>query len=429
MSNMSNYFEDKNNHYYRLLEKEEKFLQYGQMPVSTGTWFAADSQSIETTLRDRLERIAHANPWVTGHFVKRKKHNYICQSKNKEIDTTGMFQVQHHPGVKSSMPVQDVAQACAPYVLQRKKDFKQPFWKVIIVPGHDETLVLMSMSHAIADGHTFYAFYNMLMGSSDIKSYQVKRNLETVVQQEELFGKEETTVIRNPLGFILSVIRGFFLANVVSPLCCRKDLQSVRRFERVDPNLVKQLKQQADVGAVPFVSTNDVLCSWFFRNSQCPNSIMAFNLRGRLKNHTDDMAGCYGTVLYYRESDVQTPSLIRQSVRNCMRVVTADQTVRSCDVIFQDTAWCSNWATFCADSTPAIDGRQVLHFPLMGNLPSSISLCLIFKIRPRQLGIMLSGRPSKVSDLEIPFVNRKAGGLSEEATVCESSLGIDEPNT
>ena len=72
-------------------------------------------------------------------------------------------------------------------------------------------------------------------------------------------------------------------------------------------------KEAAENDGVPFVSTNDVLASWFLQNTQCDFGMMVFNCRNRLAGHTDLHAGSYLNTLFYQRPDSSAPGLIRQS--------------------------------------------------------------------------------------------------------------------
>jgi hypothetical protein len=193
----------------------------------------------------------------------------------------------------------------------------------------------------------------------------------------------------------------------VVPLFGRKDLQVVNRFLLVDEKKIAAIKtslmQEGD-GTVPFVSTNDIIASWFLSDCQCDLLLVALNFRGRLDNHTDDMAGNYENCLYYRKEDVASPALIRKSVQDLKRAVTKDRDLSSFDMARQHCGICTNWASFFDSSTAmSLPGCQFLtHLPLVdtkSTLPCTMAMCVIFQARPQQLGILISGTPEKLKRL------------------------------
>ena len=78
----------------------------------------------------------------------------------------------------------------------------------------------------------------------------------------------------------------------------------------------------AKLGNVPFVSTNDVVMSWFFQTSCCDHAFMTINFRNRLKGHSNLHAGNYFNHLLFQQEDVASAALIRRAVQTCRRAVT-----------------------------------------------------------------------------------------------------------
>lgn len=382
-------------------------------------------------LFQRVEKICLANPWLLGWFEdKEDKKPHIAF--NRDIDRSKLkdiFKTRHDiENVTPGLDMDTMADRSNRLVLQRGKDRKQPFWKIVIVvpPSNPESfLVLVSMSHVVGDGYTYYSIYNMMFGE-DIRALDAKRNFDTMARQEEAFGKKNFQATVKPTGFLVSVARGFLLSNLLGPI--RKDLKTVRRFAMIDTEKINSLKESASQDpSVPYVSTNDVLVSWFFNSVRCKNGTMAFNLRNKVEGHTENMAGCYGTVLIYRQPDMASPALIRKSILQKARAVTNGRDLKQREFCWQDAAMCSNWASFCSDDKPALPTgcEQLLHFPMVGTLPSTVALLLIFKARPNQYGIMMSGRPSKL-DVDIPFESVEPmckKGRSQSGSETHSSSG------
>ena len=68
---------------------------------------------------------------------------------------------------------------------------------------------------------------------------------------------------------------------------------------------------------MPFVSTNDALTSWFFREMKCDINVMVANFRSRrpaILDLTEHHAGNYEANVPYFPGDVERPALIRQSI-------------------------------------------------------------------------------------------------------------------
>lgn len=161
----------------------------------------------------------------------------------------------------------------------------------------------------------------------------------------------------------------------------------------VDPDKMKETKKiAADEGGVPFVSTNDVITSWFMTQTSCTSGGMAMNLRNRLEGHTDLHAGNYECFMYYRKEDYASPALIRKSLATLNRVVTKDKDLPAW---YQDLgARCSvitNWSTFANPNE--IEGcEEDAHLPIYCRpyWPSSSlqMFMIVFRGGPGKLGLL-----------------------------------------
>jgi hypothetical protein len=159
---------------------------------------------------------------------------------------------------------------------------------------------------------------------------------------------------------------------------------------------------------VPFVSSNDVLTSWFLQNANdCHVGQMVINLRNRLEVHASNNAGNYENGIFYRKEDSARPALIRQSISdptNLKRVVTANDVPSTLELATNNVAIITSWASFVAGDKVNIPSvTELLHMPLVDMFfPPSICLCLVFRARPKQLAIMLISTYDKVVNLITP---------------------------
>jgi hypothetical protein len=144
--------------------------------------------------------------------------------------------------------------------------------------------IIVSMSHYIGDGHSFYALHNMLLGGSrtSIRPLQIERILETDNLQKELLGAKESS-IASTTGFIVCAIRGILKGALgLSKMSCRMFLIDEERIARI---------KKAEKGAHDFVSTNDVVASWFLTDKNYRYGWMSLNFRGKIEGHDDHLVG------------------------------------------------------------------------------------------------------------------------------------------
>ena len=130
---------------------------------------------------------------------------------------------------------------------------------------------------------------------------------------------------------------------------------------------VRELKALAKAEGADFVSTNDVVTSWFLKAAaaDAPGpfmGLMPVNFRGKVEGCEARDAGNYEDMITYLPPDVQTPWLIRRSLAGLRRVGGAElgpfwRRLRTRGSIV------TNWTTFA--EVAAIPGcRQDLHLPL-----------------------------------------------------------------
>ena len=204
------------------------------------------------------------------------------------------------------------------------------------------------------------------------------------------------------------MIRGLLYAKLIMPWI-GKEYQTKTRFMYVDMEKISHMKkEQAMNDNVPFVSSNDVLTSWFLQNAKdCPIGLMAINFRNRLEGHASNTAGNYVDAIFYRKEDSARPALIRQSISdptNLKRVVTSNDVPSTLELATNNVALVSSWASFAAgDKVNLPSVTELLHMPVVDMFsPPSICLCVVFRARPKQLAIMLISTADKVVNLINP---------------------------
>jgi hypothetical protein len=394
-----------------LLPLEEKCYSLDGAPISTLTWFEGDHDQAAATLRQSTSAVVRANPWLMGRVVKRKGKVVLVHpesmSKDSDSDSDGFTyhsnnvpNLQHivHPHdspLHRGIPIEGTADLCRPFLVQNGPT--QFLWKVTIVPcsvsPHQFFAVIHSMSHIVSDGHTYYKIHNMLFANnSEVCPLDAKRIFETVQLQKEALGHNEYGLLESA-GFFTGVLCGVFKSAVLAPMRMAPKIQ--KRYFLVDHEKMKQEKKRAvasngNDNGVEFVSTNDVITSWFFRQSQSSYGLMAMNFRNRLEGHHDNLAGNYENYVFYYPQDFGTPTLIRKSLMakdSWRRQVTCNTT--NTPAVWKHLkghfALVSNWSSFAANCHLP-NCRELLHVPLFVRgkhpLPNNLSVGIIFRAGP-----------------------------------------------
>ena len=401
--------------YERLTEIEDNMIRRRPSPVSTITWFRGDHSEAATILKARIAKIVELNPWLAGRIVKHDAKNCLAYSTDKNVSSTSIL-FSHLtapiPSIYRGTLFEDLGKLLTEASILLKAgrcEFEGPLWKVTVLPcaksPSSRFAVVVSMSHVAGDGHTFYCLYNQLMGSRPIQEMKLTRIATTVKEQEAALGKTVSHV--SGIGMTISMIRGLLHAKLIAPW---RGCTPQSHYFMVDADKIKLAKEKArgHASTVPFVSTNDILTSWFLQNSTCQHGFMAINFRNRLKGHTDAHAGNYENVLYYRiPDDTSPPTLIRQSLATLKRVVTTSHTPSCLELGLASVALISNWSSFAEDEVDLPECQEEVHLPLFdlrAMMPSTLALCVIFRASPKQLALFVSGTPTKLENiLNAPF--------------------------
>jgi hypothetical protein len=369
----------------------------GDNPMSTISWFLGDIQHALQLLKERAEQVLHANPWLGGRVVKRNG-TFVLSYNPRNINLEDLFSSDETTTLDSN----NGKSVSSRFLVTNGPT--QPLWKLTVVSSTETNkfAVVMSMSHIIADGATFYNLQNMLFYASPVEALIVQRIQTTQSQQIQAMGGMAEYAILQSAGFILNCILGVAKGKLVGPV-------PMSRIYFVNDEEIQKMKlQQAAIDDdVDYVSTNDILTSWFLQNCSCQHGLMAINFRNRLAGHSNQHAGNYENVLFYNRQDSKTPSLIRKSLSTFRRCVS-----ESMPSFFQmaagTTAIASNWSSFAKPA--ALPGcLEEMHLPIYdvkGFLPSTMAVMCIFRAGPKGLGVLvLAGTPDKLAGLQnSPFL-------------------------
>ena len=143
-----------------------------------------------------------------------------------------------------------------------------------------------------------------------------------------------------------------------------------------------------------FVSTNDILTSWFLKSDKLTFGIMAVNMRGRMTGITNTLAGNYEYSLHYFPQQYSTPLGIRKALVNKAGLRTSRSDFSS---VFERLrtrhGLVTNWASVHQDLV--LPGcKQIVHMPIIDSPPMFGGCLVIFKATAEQLGMYLIGQPS-----------------------------------
>ena len=402
-------------------------------PVTTVTLYEG-SAPIEF-LRSRIAGMLEKNPWLTSRIVKRNTTDGVVAMTYSRSFSTEAAVEQHFSvykpgevGLSLSMPYEEIVGCLLPVQCARSKpatDKNEVLFKVAVVPieaatgGTDQSMPLqqsialpgfalvVSMNHTLGDGHTYYSLYRMLGMDSKTEKLDPVRISGFEAAKTGIIGKKETAMF-NSVGLAFGIM-GTYLGAKYG----RRAPQNICVNEVDSAWVAKEKARAGQEAGVPFVSSNDVLTSWFFRKMKSDLHIMVANLRSRrpsVLNLSEVHVGNYEANLPYFPGDIETPALIRQSIRDAdgaFRAKRAGSPVTgipgSMKLLRNRTSLITNWATFYCDVILQRDAqgdtgstlKPKLHFPIMepdGIITSVWNNAIVFRPRAGELGMLMITR-------------------------------------
>lgn len=390
--------------FYELSNLDSYFFRIDIPPVTTLTWFKGNYKRAEQILSHRMEKIIQVNPWICGKIVKKQNKYYLCYSKKDNEINMEKHLKRIDPinsPISRATDIEKLSEKLRKFTL--KNGFNESLFRAVIVPckKHPERnfALMVQMSHVAGDGATYYQLQRMLCSKDEREIFKLnpERIKTSKEQQIAVLGKQEEAYYYSCIAWSLRYMIGLVLAKMSQP--------TKYHYAYIDPLKMEKAKAVAlRDSELPFVSTNDVVTSWFMSATNYPTGIMFVNWRNRLENHFEDNAGNYENVIFYQKEDFKSPALIRKSLLAYRRIVTKNMP-GFFTTLTQREAGVTNWATFSNENE--IEGcEEDLHIPLSASShwSTSVSWLVIFRAGKERLGVC-HFQTSDVNHLEnAPFL-------------------------
>lgn len=406
-------------------------------PVTTLTFY--EGPAPVASLRSRVALLLSENPWLAARLVRKgtqDKKVALSVEPLVDVDTVvdAYFKVYEKGqiGLSSGLGYREIVSRILPIQCARSKpstDEDEPLFRVAVVPLEggprssagvepvtESTLMqdvnlggfalMVSMNHTLGDGHTYYSLYNMLSADSEVRALEPTRVQGFEDEKADLIGAKESAFLTSP-GLGLGIVGTYLLGKV-----SRRGPQHVS-LHVLDQALVDAQKEQARAeGEVPFVSTNDVVTSWFLGEMGSDANLMLANFRSRtppIGGLGEERAGNYEANIPYFPGDVESAALIRESIQSAdgtFRARRAGTPTTAIPGFFKmlrsQMSIITNWAGFYRDLELASDDGEAspplspeLHLPIMesdGMITSIWNNAIIFALGQDRLGILLITR-------------------------------------
>jgi hypothetical protein len=401
-------------------------------PVTTVTFYSGTAP-VEF-LRHRIALMLEKNPWLASRIVKKSTKDGVValtydasDDGNQSIDEHFSVFEPGEVGLTLNMRYKQLVEHLLPLQCARSKpatDANESLFKVAVVPLEESTdgagpapmldklrlpgfALVVSMNHTLGDGHTYYRLYKMLDGDQGVEALDPVRVAGFEEAKTRIIGKNENAMFSSA-GFGLGILGTYLLGKLAG-----REPQNVC-VHTIDPAWIAQQKEEAAKEAgVAFVSTNDLLTSWFFREMHCDINIMVANFRSRkpaILELTDSHAGNYETNIPYFPGDFDDPALVRQSILgpdNQFRARRAGSPATGIPgfttLLRNRTAIITNWASFYREVSLPADPMQenfgpckpALHLPIMesdGLITSVWHNAIVFRPRAGETAMLMITR-------------------------------------
>jgi len=355
-------------------------------PITTLTFYNGNASSIETFLKQRVYEITELNPWLLGS-IRFGTHLNLVYAND---DIANEFKRRRAIIIAEDSQLNECADDYNDIAIRIES--LNIMLKTDVVNKQDESLfrvclikispmkfaILFSLNHIVGDGHTFYQLYGMLNEQSKPRALIVDRLQEFEAICDGLIGTETKNWFK-PL---------FILKSVLKKLFCKPYLSTIHSvdFSAIEDLKLEYKKQRPD----EFISTNDILTSWYFSKFKIDVGSMVVNTRDRLPQLTQDHAGNYQVIIMYQKGDFEQPSKIRESLK-MLRRVNSDIPLTSsfqCAVSRKKFAFITSWASTYMDVE--LSGcNQIIHFPIYLNSSTLFQFGILFRANKDELKFLI----------------------------------------
>jgi len=365
--------------------------------VTTVTFFKGNPQDAAAYVRDRFRAVAQLNPWVVGRTVRNRQHKnlqlaYPAGAISQELIDQAVWieppGLSIHPGMPydalAAAVVKSKAQLDYGSKLVNKGDLVTRITITSDPTSPSAFGLVVSMSHVVADGYTYFTIMNMLSSAGEIKALNQRREVETDARM--------SSTCKASRDFVLSAGH---LLNVMCGLVCGGKTKTVVR--RVDAAKIAAAKADAKARGAEFVSTNDIITSNLGNLTGARVLLMALNHRGRVEGATAADAGNYEDTLAIDQGYFGTPEGVRQILKSGVPYECRKKDLPTCfEALRSQFAIISNWASF-AEGLCIPGCEQLIQFPLCEASYIPYECAIIFKSNSKDTCVMYLTKKYKES--------------------------------
>jgi len=304
-------------------------------------------------------------------------------------------------------------------------------WDVILIPMTVSTtsqpsgkfLLVHSLNFCIADPATLYKIYSMLISEKPVQRLDPSRSENIEAIKRDILGGDPNFMRSKGMQ------KGWLgaLKSQTKP--------HPTSLWMINDEKIKAIKETSISGSsVPFVSTNDILTSWFLsRNKNAAIGCLVADIRGKSFGVPNNKAGNYQTEIVYNTScyggqETRTPACIRASVMRDDELLKrcGDKELPDAKTISggffgeaHEVSIVSNWSGLCgegifqnfflAHGDGLLELDTMVHFPIVFQRKKSVlkasswNQLVVFRYTEDKLGILVTAPPSATEGDDLPF--------------------------
>eukprot|EP00929_Paragymnodinium_shiwhaense_P101952 TRINITY_DN65153_c0_g1_i1.p1 TRINITY_DN65153_c0_g1~~TRINITY_DN65153_c0_g1_i1.p1 ORF type:complete len:491 (+),score=70.22 TRINITY_DN65153_c0_g1_i1:67-1539(+) len=380
--------------------------------INTVTFF--EGEPPVEWLRSRIDMLLVEHPWLAGRLT-----GQLGQAE-LHVDDPGpaddyLLQVES-PELQPGLSLEETKEVVSPYLIKSGVEClsqDEPLFRVVLVSMSPGSFALVvSMSHVLGDGHSYYQVLGCLSEDiTDFPEMDPVRRLGFPRACAMSIGSEK-------LAWVGS--RQARLGNTFSRVCSGQRRWSVWEVDASFIDAEKKLyNPSADMDSAPtgqgatpgtpWVSTNDVLTSWFLRAGRYSYGFMRVNFRNKgLGDLASKHMGNYEAGIQFWPDEFATPLGVRRSLLDPPWFRTARTDVPG---LLQSVrgrfAVATNWTSLQKEvRLPGCETQ--LHLPVVSD--------------PQVEGAMIVFRPS-ASRLAVALGERRAAAAARKKTAREEAAG------
>jgi hypothetical protein len=383
-------------------------------PICSVTFFQGDVGAAKLFLQSRLTSVLALNPWLGGKLAKGGK-NLELVYPSESVSINDLFTVMPEPvkNLQMSTEYEDLMKACIPLSIggnglgngAKQLKAKCVVSRFVIAPTTSASsdnpgfALVFSLSHAVADGYTYYEILGMLSDDSLASARALNPSRKQEYEAEHLSRLVSPSVLKfgASLTFIKAYLAGMFRKPPARPLAYF-----------IDEGKVKQAKEEHAHAAGSFISTNDIITSHFMTACSPRLGMMAINYRPRCPILDSNDAGNYEEILLSDFDGYQTPAAVRASlVADATGAYVGLDKKKRLPGFWEkcELAFISSWA-ITGTSRPfdlSLGGKtqQLLHLPILF-LPMPLAKCpmdtaIVFRALPNKLALLVFAKKANLT--------------------------------